>query len=97
MSKILYKNIDGVKVKLSDLEITQRQKDEQEAIDNAPKHKKQNLRNKRKPLLEEADHKINTLIDNGGDATAWRKYRQDLRDITKAEDLDNVTFPTKPS
>lgn len=97
MSEILYKNVDGVKVKLSDAEITQRQKDEQEAIDNAPKHKKQGLRNKRKPLLEEADHKINTLVDNGGDATAWRTYRQELRDITNTEDLDNVTFPTKPS
>ena len=54
------------------------------------------LRSDREPLLLEADYKINTLIDNGGDASAWRKYRQDLRDITKAEDLDNVTFPSKP-
>jgi len=96
MSEVLYKNVDGVRTKLTDAEIAQRQKDEQEAIDNASNHKKQFLRNKRKPLLEEADHKINTLVDNSGDASAWRKYRQDLRDITKASDLDNVTFPAKP-
>ena len=97
MSKVLYKNVDGIRTKLTDAEIAQRQKDEQEAIDNAPEFKKQGLRDKRKPLLEEADHKINTLIDNNGDATAWRKYRQELRDITKSSDLDNVTFPSKPS
>ena len=51
----------------------------------------------REPLLLESDHKINTLVDNGGDASEWRTYRQKLRDITKAEDLDNVTWPTKPS
>ena len=93
----LYKNVDGVRIKMTSEEIAERQKDEQANIDNAPFFKKYELREKRKPLLEEADHKINTLVDNGGDATAWRKYRQDLRDITKAEDLDNVTFPTKPS
>ena len=59
--------------------------------------KKMSLRNDREPLLLEADYKINTLVDNGSDASAWRKYRQELRDITKAEDLGNVTFPTKPS
>ena len=52
---------------------------------------------KRTPLLQGSDYKINTLVDNGGDATAWRTYRQELRDITNTEDLDNVTFPTKPS
>ena len=51
----------------------------------------------REPLLLEADHKINTLVDSGADATAWRTYRQELRDITNTSDLDNVTFPTKPS
>ena len=43
---------------------------------DASKRKKQELRDLRIPLLEEADHKINTLVDNGGDASAWRTYRQ---------------------
>lgn len=97
MSEILYKNVDGIEVQLTDAEIEQRKKDEQQAIDDAPKYKLMEIRSKREPLLLEADHKINTLVDNGSDATAWRKYRQELRDITKASDLDKVTFPSKPS
>ena len=96
MSEILYKNVDGIRKKLTDAEIEQRKKDEQQAIDDAPKYKLMEIRSDREPLLLEADHKINTLVDNGGDATAWRKYRQELRDITKASDLNNITWPTKP-
>ena len=92
----LYKQVDGVKVELTSEEITLKEKEEKEWEDEKPERLKGSLRNKREPLLFEADYKINTLIDNGRDATAWRKYRQDLRDITKASDLDNVTFPTKP-
>ena len=91
----MYKNVDGVRIKMTDAEVEQRQKDEE--YSKSSKFKKMSLRNDREPLLLEADYKINTLVDNGGDATAWRKYRQELRDITKAEDLGNVTFPTKPS
>ena len=94
--------IDGLQeVNLTDEEIAEENKKTKEHNDNAPELEKQAkldlIRSKREPLLLEADHKINTLVDNGGDASAWRTYRQDLRDITKAEDLDNVTFPTKPS
>ena len=59
--------------------------------------KKLNLRSLRSPLIIEADHKINTLEDAGSDASAWKTYRQKLRDITKDADLDNPTWPTKPS
>ena len=91
----MYKNVDGVRIKMTDAEVEQRQKDEE--YSKSSKFKKMSLRSDREPLLLEADYKINTLVDIGGDATAWRKYRQELRDITKAEDLGNVTFPTKPS
>jgi hypothetical protein len=59
--------------------------------------KKLNLRSLRSPLIIEADYKINTLEDAGSDASAWKTYRQKLRDITKGDDLDNPTWPTKPS
>ena len=39
MSEVLYKNVDGIRIKLTDAEIEQRKKDEQKAIDNAPKYK----------------------------------------------------------
>lgn len=93
----LYKNVDGVRVKLTEDEVKQREKDEQDFIDDIPERLKRRLRNKREDLLLEADYKINTLVDNNQDASAWRTYRQELRDITKASDLENVTFPTKPS
>jgi len=93
----MYKNVDGKRIKMTSEEVAQRQADDKAYADDAPNRKLAKLRNDRVPLLQEADYKINTLVDNGEDASAWRKYRQDLRDITKAEDLDNVTFPTKPS
>lgn len=97
MSETIYKSVDGVKVPLSNEELAQLEIDKKRDIDNLPIFKLEALRNDRTLLLEEADYKINTLVDNGLDASAWRTYRQKLRDITKAEDLDNVTWPTKPS
>ena len=92
-----YKNVNGVRVEMSSEEISAKEAEEKIFADEKPNRQKDALRSTRKPLLQEADYKINTLVDNGGDASAWRKYRQELRDITKAEDLGNVTFPTKPS
>ena len=66
----------------------------QTSLDN---DQKDLLRAKRKPLLEESDWQIHKLEDAGGDASAWKTYRQALRDITKASDIYNVTWPTKPS
>ena len=93
----LYKQVNGVKVKLTDAEIAQKEKDEKEWDDERSERVIYRLRKKREPLLLEADYKINTLVDNNQDASAWRTYRQQLRDITKASDLDNVKFPSKPS
>ncbi len=92
-----YKLLKGELVAFTDAEKTQAETDVKRWDNDATNRKKQELRDTRVPLLEEADHKINTLVDNGGDATSWRTYRQELRDITKASDLDNVTFPDKPS
>ena len=91
------KMVNNIIVEMTSEEVKAREAEEKAWTDGATERKKNTLRDTRKPLLEEADHKINTLTDSDGDATAWRKYRQELRDITKASDLDNVTFPTKPS
>ena len=45
----------------------------------------------------DATGQIHKLEDSGGDASKWKTYRQELRDITKASDIYNVTFPNKPS
>ena len=65
----------------------------QTALDNKQKDV---LRATREPLLTEADWQIHKIEDAGGDASAWRTYRQKLREITDASDIYNVTWPTKP-
>lgn len=40
-------------------------------------------RSRRAQLLEMADHGVNTAEDNGVDSSAWRTFRQTLRDITE--------------
>ena len=44
-----------------------------------------------------ADLQSLKIEDADGDSSAWRTYRQQLRDITKASDIYDVTWPTKPS
>ena len=94
MTNKQYKLVEGNMVELSATEIEQIIKLETLEKDKVNLLK---VRDEREPLLQEADYKINTLVDNNQDASAWRTYRQELRDITKASDLDNVTWPTKPS
>lgn len=90
--------IDGLQVvELTNSEQNEINAREQNWTDTQDERLKQVLREQRQTLLEEADYKINTLVDNNQDASAWRTYRQQLRDITNASDLENVTFPSKPS
>jgi len=57
------------------------------------------VRKKRNNLLVESDWVV--LPDSPiADKTAWQNYRQELRDITNGlttvEDVNSVTWPTKP-
>ena len=53
------------------------------------------LRVERNRLLAETDWMASSDVTM---SDAWKKYRQDLRDITKtATSLDDAKFPTKPS
>jgi len=57
--------------------------------------KLQNLRDERNRLIAETDWW--DMSDTATMTDAQKKYRQDLRDITKsATSLDDVTWPTKP-
>lgn len=89
---------EGLKVvELTTEEIKENTAKEKAWTDSKDDRLKQVLREQRQPLLEEADYKINTLVDNNQDASKWRTYRQQLRDITKASDLEKAKFPSKPS
>ena len=91
----LYKTVGSERIKLTDEEVAQYEKDTKEFAVSDTDRKKSKLRHQRKKLLEEADWQINKKIDNNEDATSWRTYRQALRDITNSP--DNPTWPTKPS
>ncbi|ANW25818.1 hypothetical protein BA953_16610 [Vibrio coralliilyticus] len=55
------------------------------------------IRERRAPLLIEADYLVNVALDNNIDITPYRQYRQALRDITQTyTNLDDVVWPQKP-
>ena len=64
---------EGLKVvKLTTEDKKEKTKLETDWINLKDDRLKQMLREQRQPLLEEADHKINTLVDNNQDAAKWR-------------------------
>ena len=60
-----------------------------------------NLRNKRNEFLSGSDWVVIKEREEGGSVSNfadWKKYRQELRDITKTyKSLDKVKWPTAPS
>ena len=92
-----YKLEDGIKVEMNSTEIKEAEDVAKSYEDNKASIRLKNLRAIRNILLSETDWR------SGSDLTmsdAWKKYRQDLRDITKTfqgmSDKD-FKFPTKPS
>ena len=73
-------------------------KEEKQKTDEIPIYALQRLRHKRNTLLKETDWM--SLPDAPTMSDAWKKYRQDLRDITKTYKSmqdKGFTFPTKPT
>jgi hypothetical protein len=90
-------NINGVQVPFTVEEEAQRDAEEQAWNDGAFDRAMANLRQRRDSLLKATDYLA--LSDNTLSAD-MTNYRQDLRDITDGlttvEDVEAVTFPTKP-
>ena len=65
---------------------------------DAPNRRMLELRSQRDALLAETDYMGNSDVTM---SSAWKTYRQALRDITSQtpsdDALSNITFPTKPS
>ena len=56
------------------------------------------IRSQRDFLLNETDWVVVKANETGGNVSAaWKKYRQDLRDVPTQSDPDKITWPTKPS
>mgnify|MGYP003151168029 CR=1 FL=1 len=57
-----------------------------------------NIRGKRDRYLAESDWVVIKAKETGGNvSSAWKTYRQDLRDVPSQSDPDDITWPTKPS
>lgn len=109
MSK-LYKIVNGERMELSAEEIKAHQEEEKAYADGEKDRNLDAIRDVREPLLKECDWEINKIEDAGGDASKWRAYRIELRDVTKPLDSvektrtvlktndknEYINFPKKP-
>ena len=92
-----YKLVNGEQIQLTAEEEAQRDAEEQAWNDGAFDRAIADVRQKRNRLLADTDYLA--LSDNtlSADMTT---YRQNLRDITEGvstvEDVNNITWPTKP-
>jgi len=92
-----YKMVNGETVQLTEEEEAARDAEEKAWADAAPARRMKSLRSQRNQLLAETDWMGNSDVTM---STAWKNYRQALRDITKQtptdDTLSNITWPTKP-
>jgi hypothetical protein len=94
-------NINGVQVPFTAEEEAQRDAEEQAYSNGAFDRAMADLRQKRDNLLKASDWEVIMAKEKGTTLSAgFKTYRQDLRDITDGlttvEDVNAVTFPTKP-
>lgn len=54
------------------------------------------VRERRNLLFMDADVGVNKAEDTGQDSSAWRQYRQALRDITTQPDPQAIEWPAPP-
>ena len=89
--------VNGELIDMTADEISARQAEEQEWNDSAFDRSMVQLRVKRNRLLEETDF---YALSDVTMSSNMETYRQELRDITNglttADEVDAVTFPTKP-
>ena len=94
-----HKLVNGIQVELTEAEIAARAAEEAAWNAGAFDRAMADLRQRRDAMLKSCDWVM--LSDSPiADKTAWETYRQSLRDITNnltnVDDVNNVTWPTKP-
>ena len=92
------KYVNGVLVDMTDEEIANRQAEESAWAEGASARNLEELRSVRNGKLAETDWVVTMHKELGTNIpTAWKTYRQALRDITKDyTSLDDVVWPEKP-
>ena len=96
-----YKLVNGENIQLTAEEEAQRDAEEQAWNDGAFDRAIADVRQKRNRLLQDSDWEVIMAKEKGSTLSAgFKTYRQDLRDITDGvstvEDVNNITWPTKP-
>ena len=95
---VRYHNINGVKVQFTAEEETARDLEEQAWADGAFDRAISELRTRRNYLLAQTDFYALSDVTMSAEMTT---YRQDLRDLpsglSTVSDVENVTWPTKPT
>ena len=95
-----YKMVNGERIQFTSAEETARDAEEATWLAGAKDRSLVNLRQKRNALLKETDYLA--LSDNtlSSDMTTYRTALRDLPSTVAsddtAEDVDSITFPTKP-
>ena len=94
-----HKLVNGIQVELTEAEIAARAAEETAWNAGAFDRAMADLRSKRDRLLSSSDWVM--MSDSPiADKSNWETYRQSLRDITNnlttVDDVNNVTWPTKP-
>ena len=90
-----YKIIDGVKIQFTEEEEKEFDALEKAWTDGAADRDLAALRLQRNSKLLESDWMANSDVTMSDE---WKKYRQELRDITKTyKSLEDVKWPTAPS
>jgi hypothetical protein len=95
---VMYKNVNGVQIQMSSVEETARLAEEKAWADGTLDRGLESIRQERNRLLVKSDYMGNSDVTM---SSAWKTYRQALRDITNGLDtidkINNVTWPTEPS
>ena len=95
------KLVNGELVDLTAEEITIREAEEQAYTNGAFDRAIEQLRKDRNKLLTDSDWEVTMAKEKGTTlSSAFKTWRQDLRDITEGlttvEEVEAVTWPTKP-
>ena len=89
--------LNGTLVEMTDVEIEEhnaRQPTDAKLLS----HKWESIRSQRNNLLAQSDWVVTKALETGVAVTDdWKNYRQALRDVPSQSDVDNISWPTKPS
>lgn len=93
--------VNGIEIDLTAEEISARESEIATYNNGAFARAIESLREKRNKLLADSDWEVIMAKEKGTTlSTAFKTYRQDLRDLTNGlttkDEVNAVTFPTKP-